>query len=76
MRLEDTSRRPLWLRRQAGRILPEYRALKERHGFQGLSRSPELAAEVTLMPLRRFPFDAAITFADIMSPIPALGPRH
>ena len=73
LRFEDTHRRPLWIMRQAGRILPEYRALKERHGFAGLSRDPELAAEVTLMPLRRFPFDAAITFADIMSPLPALG---
>lgn len=73
VRFEDTPRRPLWIMRQAGRILPEYRALKERHGFAGLSRDPELAARVTLMPLRRFPFDAAITFADIMSPLPALG---
>ena len=73
LRFEETPRRPLWMMRQAGRILPEYRALKERHGFAGLARDPELAAEVTLMPLRRFPFDAAITFADIMSPMPALG---
>lgn len=73
LRFEDTPRRPLWIMRQAGRILPEYRALKERHGFAGLARNPELAAEVTLMPLRRFPLDAAITFADIMSPLPALG---
>lgn len=73
LRFEDTPRRPLWIMRQAGRILPEYRALKERHGFAGLAGSPELAARVTLMPLRRFPFDAAITFADIMSPLPALG---
>ena len=73
LRFEDTPRRPLWIMRQAGRILPEYRALKERHGFAGLSRDPELAARVTLMPLHRFPFDAAITFADIMSPLPALG---
>ena len=73
LRFENTPRRPLWIMRQAGRILPEYRTLKERHGFAGLSRDPELAARVTLMPLRRFPFDAAITFADIMSPLPALG---
>lgn len=73
LRFEDTPRRPLWMMRQAGRILPEYRALKDHHGFAGLARDPELAAEVTLMPLRRFPFDAAITFADIMSPMPALG---
>ncbi len=73
LRLTETRRRPLWIMRQAGRILPEYRTLKERHGFLGLSRDPELAARVTMLPLYRFPFDAAITFADIMSPLPALG---
>lgn len=59
--------------RQAGRYLPEYRALRERHGFQGLTRNPELAVEAALQPLRRFPLDAAIVFADIMSPLAALG---
>ena len=59
--------------RQAGRYLPEYRALRGRYGFKELAGEPELAAEVTLQPLRRFPFDAAIVFADIMSPVPALG---
>jgi uroporphyrinogen decarboxylase len=61
--------------RQAGRCLPEYRRLRERHSFEELSRSPELAAEVTLLPLRRFAYDAAIVFADLVSPLPALGLR-
>ncbi len=59
--------------RQAGRYLPEYRELKSEHGFLGLAGDPELAAEVTLLPFRRFALDAAIVFADIMSPIAALG---
>ena len=67
------ARRPLWIMRQAGRYLPEYRKLRERYPFKALAGEPELAAEVTLQPLRRYPFDAAIVFADIMSPIPALG---
>ena len=70
---EPVPRRPLWIMRQAGRYLPEYRALRERYGFKELAGDPELAAEVTLQPLRRFPLDAAIVFADIMSPVPALG---
>lgn len=70
---EPTPRRPLWIMRQAGRYLPEYRALRKRYGFKELAGEPELAAEVTLQPLRRFPFDAAIVFADVMSPVPALG---
>ncbi len=73
VRGEHVARRPLWVMRQAGRILPEYRALKEKHSFLELSRNAELAAEVTLLPFRHFDFDAAITFADIMSPLPALG---
>src|SRR5690606_4212677 len=68
-----TPRAPIWLMRQAGRYLPEYRALKERHTFWQLVRTPELAAEVTLQPLKRFPLDAALLFQDIMSPLPAMG---
>ena len=68
-----TPRRPLWLMRQAGRTLPEYRQLRERYAFAQLCARADLAAEVTLMPLRRFPLDAAIVFADLMSPIAALG---
>lgn len=73
LRGEATERRPLWLMRQAGRYLPEYRALRARHSFEELSRDAALAAEVTLQPLARFPLDAAIIFADLMSPIGALG---
>lgn len=70
---QATPRRPLWIMRQAGRYLPEYRALRERHSFEELSGDAELAATVTLQPLTRFPLDAAIIFADLMSPIGALG---
>jgi uroporphyrinogen decarboxylase len=59
--------------RQAGRYLPEYRELRKQHSFKALAGNAELACEVTLMPMRRFPLDAAIVFADIMSPLPALG---
>jgi len=73
IRREPTPRRPLWIMRQAGRYLPEYRALRKEHSFRDLAENAELACEVTLQPLKRFPLDAAIVFADIMSPLPALG---
>ncbi len=73
IRCEDLPRRPLWVMRQAGRYLPEYQRMRREHTFKELMRSPQLAAEATLLPLQRFALDAAIVFADIMSPMPALG---
>ncbi|MHC4923412.1 MAG: uroporphyrinogen decarboxylase [Planctomycetota bacterium] len=73
LRGEAVERVPAWIMRQAGRYLPEYLELKAQHGFLGMVRDPELAAEVTLQPLRRFPLDGAILFSDIMTPLPAMG---
>lgn len=70
---ENTAQAPIWLMRQAGRYLPEYMAIKAHSSFWEMVRTPELAAEITLQPLRRFDLDAAILFSDIMTPLPAMG---
>ncbi|GAC1665829.1 MAG: uroporphyrinogen decarboxylase [Steroidobacteraceae bacterium] len=65
---EPTPRRPIWLMRQAGRYLPEYRATRERAGgFLQMCTNPEIACEITLQPVNRFPLDAAILFSDILT---------
>ncbi|HEX5450028.1 MAG TPA: uroporphyrinogen decarboxylase [Gaiellaceae bacterium] len=72
-RREPLPRPPVWFMRQAGRSLPEYRALREKHGFWEIAGSAELCAEVTLQPVRRHGVDAAVMFADIMTPVVAMG---
>jgi uroporphyrinogen decarboxylase len=72
-RREPVERTPVWFMRQAGRSLPEYRELRERHAFFDINRSTELTAEVTLQPVRRHDVDAAVIFADIMTPVVAMG---
>ena len=72
-RREPVERTPVWFMRQAGRSLPEYRALRERHSFFDLAGTPELCAEVTLQPVARHDVDAAVLFADIVSPVHGMG---
>ena len=72
-RREPVDRTPVWFMRQAGRYMPEYRALREKHSLLELVRTPELAVEVTLQPLRALPLDAAILFSDLLVPLAPLG---
>src|ERR687885_1821641 len=72
-RSERVDRVPVWFMRQAGRSLPEYRAVRERAGMLEIVRTPELAAEVTLQPVHRLGVDAAILFSDIVVPLVGIG---
>jgi uroporphyrinogen decarboxylase len=72
-RRKPTDVTPVWFMRQAGRSLPEYRALRERHDILAICRTPDLAAEVTVQPVRRLGVDAAVLFGDIVVPLAAMG---
>jgi len=72
-RRQPVAHTPIWVMRQAGRYLPEYRELRAKVDFESLTRKAELAAEVTIQPLRRFELDAAILFSDIMTPVQGMG---
>ena len=72
-RREPVERTPVWFMRQAGRSLPEYRAIRSDHAFFEVAHTPELCAEVTLQPVRRHDVDAAVMFADIMTPVLGMG---
>src|SRR5438034_1295897 len=74
-RREWTDCVPVWFMRQAGRYMEEYRAVRAKHSILEVCKTPELAAQVTLQPIERFPLDAAIIFADILLPLEPMGLR-
>ncbi len=74
-RLEKADCTPVWFMRQAGRYMAEYRRIREKHGLLQMFKTPELAAEITLQPIKAFPVDAAIIFADILLPLEGMGIR-
>jgi uroporphyrinogen decarboxylase len=71
--MQETDHVPVWFMRQAGRSLPEYRSIRERYSILAMCRNPEVAAEVTLQPVRRLGVDAAILFSDIVVPLQGMG---
>jgi uroporphyrinogen-III decarboxylase len=70
---EATDRIPAWFMRQAGRYMPEYRAIRDKHSFLEMVKNPEVAAEITLQPIKAFDIDAGIIFADILPLLEAMG---